>query len=91
MLPLTLAAMRTGYLEPHRAQQIVDEVPTNSPAVCAAVEAVLFPKIVDRASTRAGVLARQAVVAADRPRRRRRPSRPSRAGLSSPVRVGWRG
>jgi hypothetical protein len=57
--------MRAGYLEPHRAQQIVDEVPTNSPAVCAAVEAVLFPKIVDRASTRVGVLARQAVVAAD--------------------------
>ena len=65
LLPLTLAAMRAGDLEPHRAQQVVDEVPTDNLAVCAAVEAVLFPKIVDTASTRVGVLARRAVVAAD--------------------------
>ena len=65
LLPRTLAAMRAGDLEPHRAQQIVDEVPTNDPAVCAAVEAVLFPKIVDRPTTRVGALTRQAVAAAD--------------------------
>ena len=64
-MPVTLAAMRAGDLEPHRAQQVVDEVPTDNLAVCAAVEAVLFPKIVDTASTRVGVLARRAVVAAD--------------------------
>ena len=65
LLPRTLAAMRAGDLEPHRAQQIVDEVPTNDPAVCAAVEAALFPKIVDRPTTRVGALTRQAVAAAD--------------------------
>ena len=65
LLPRTLAAMRAGDLEPHRAQQIVDEVPTNDPAVCAAVEASLFPKIVDRPTTRVGALTRQAVAAAD--------------------------
>ena len=64
-LPRTLAAMRAGDLEPHRAQQIVDEVPTNSPAVCAAVEAALFPRIVDKPTTRVGTLARKAVAAAD--------------------------
>src|SRR5450759_4741138 len=46
-LPVTLAAMAAGDLEPHRAQQIVDEVPSNDPAVCAAVEAALFPRILD--------------------------------------------
>src|ERR1035437_4643224 len=65
LLPRTLAAMRVGDLEPHRAQQIVDEVPTNDPAVCVAVEAALFPKIVDRPTTRVGALTRQAVTAAD--------------------------
>src|SRR5450759_4550107 len=65
LLPRTLAAMRAGDLEPHRAQQIVDEVPRNDPAVCAAVEAALFPKIVDRPTTRVGALTRQAVAAAD--------------------------
>ena len=65
LLPRTLAAMRAGDLEPHRAQQIVDEVPTNDPAVCAAVEAALFPKIVDRPTTRVGALTRRAVAAAD--------------------------
>ena len=65
LLPRTLAVMRAGDLEPHRAQQIVDEVPTNDTAVCAAVEAVLFPKIVDRPTTRVGALTRQAVAAAD--------------------------
>jgi len=64
-LPHTLAAMRAGVLEPHRAQQIVDEVPAADLGVCAAVEAVLFPRIVDRATTRVGVLARRAVAAAD--------------------------
>jgi len=57
--------MRVGDLEPHRAQQIVDEVPTNNPAVCAAVEGALFPRIVDKPTTRVGVLARKAVAAAD--------------------------
>jgi hypothetical protein len=65
LLPTTLAAMRAGDLEPHRAQQIVDEVPTDNPVVCGLVEAVLFPKIVDKASTRVGQLARKAVAAAD--------------------------
>jgi len=65
LLPRTLAAMRAGDLEPHRAQQIVDEVPSNDPAVCAAVEAALFPKIVDKPTTRVGMLARKAVAAAD--------------------------
>ena len=65
LLPRTLAAMRVGDLEPHRAQQIVDEVPTNDPAVCVAVEAALFPKIVDRPTTPVGALTRQAVAAAD--------------------------
>jgi len=65
LLPRTLAAMRAGDLEPHRAQQIVDEVPRNDPAVCAAVEVALFPKIVDKPTTRVGALARQAVVTAD--------------------------
>lgn len=65
LLPRTLAAMRAGDLEPHRAQQIVDEVPTNDPAVCAAVEAALFPKIVDRPTTRVGALTRRAVAAAN--------------------------
>jgi len=65
LLPRTLAAMRAGDLEPHRAQQIVDEVPTNDPAVCAAVEAALLPKIVDRPTTRVGALTRQVVAAAD--------------------------
>jgi len=65
LLPRTLAAMRAGDLEPHRAQQIVDEVPTNDPAVCAAVEVALFPKVVDRPTTRVGALTRQAVAAAD--------------------------
>ena len=64
-LPVTLAAMRAGDLEPHRAQQIVDEVPSNDLAVCAAVERALFPKIVDKPATRVGVLARKAVAAAD--------------------------
>jgi Domain of unknown function (DUF222) len=65
LLPRTLAAMRAGDLEPHRAQQIVDEVPSNDTAVCAAVEAALFPKIVDKPTTRVGALTRQAVAAAD--------------------------
>jgi len=65
LLPATLAAMRAGDLEPHRAQQVVDEVPTDNPVVCGLVEAVLFPKIVDKASTRVGQLARKAVAAAD--------------------------
>jgi len=64
-LPRTLAAMRAGDLEPHRAQQIVDEVPAADPGVCAAVEAVLFPRVVDRPNTRVGALARRAVAAAD--------------------------
>ncbi|MHB8185750.1 MAG: HNH endonuclease signature motif containing protein [Dermatophilaceae bacterium] len=65
LLPRTLAAMRAGDLEPHRAQQVVDEVPTNDPDVCAAVEHALFPRIVDKPTTRVGQLARQAVAAAD--------------------------
>jgi len=65
LLPRTLAAMRAGDLEPHRAQQVVDEVPTNDPGVCAAVEAALFPRIVDKPTTRVGALARQVVAAAD--------------------------
>ncbi|MEO6144054.1 MAG: DUF222 domain-containing protein [Dermatophilaceae bacterium] len=64
-LPVTLAAMAAGDLEPHRAQQIVDEVPSNHPAVCAAVEAALFPRILDRLSSRVGMLARRAVAAVD--------------------------
>jgi len=64
-LPRTLAAMRAGDLEPHRAQQVVDEVPANDSAVCAVVEAVLFPRIVDKPATRVGALARKAVAAAD--------------------------
>jgi len=64
-LPVTLAAMRAGDLEPHRAQQIVDEVPAADLGVCAAVEAVLFPRIVDKPNTRVGALARRAVAAAD--------------------------
>ncbi len=43
-LPVTLAAMRAGDLEPHRAQQIVDEVPEADLGVCAAVERALFPR-----------------------------------------------
>jgi Domain of unknown function (DUF222) len=65
LLPRTLAAMRAGDLEPHRAQQVVDEVPTNDPGVCAAVERALFPKIVDKPTSRVGSLARLAVAAAD--------------------------
>ncbi len=65
LLPATLSAMRAGDLEPHRAQQVVNEVPTDNPLVCGLVEAVLFPTIVDTASTRVGQLARKAVVAAD--------------------------
>jgi hypothetical protein len=57
--------LRAGDLEPHRAQQVVDEVPTNNPGVCAAVEAALFPRIVERPTTRVGMLARKAVAAAD--------------------------
>ena len=64
-LPVTLAAMRAGDLEPHRAQQVVDEVPAGDRRVCAAVERVLFPRIVDRPATRVGALARRAVAAAD--------------------------
>lgn len=64
-LPRTLAAMRAGDLEPHRAKQIVDEVPAGDPAVCAAVEQALFPSIVDRPTTRVGALTRRAVAAAD--------------------------
>ena len=64
-LPVTLAAMRAGDLEPHRAQQIFDEVSAADPGVCAAVEAVLFPRIVDKPNTRVGALARRAVAAAD--------------------------
>jgi hypothetical protein len=64
-LPVTLAAMAAGDLEPHRAQQIVDEVPSNDPAVGAAVEVALFPRILDRPSSRVGMLARRAVAAAD--------------------------
>ncbi len=64
-LPRTLAAMRAGDLEPHRAQQIVDEVPAADLGVCAAVEAVLFPRVVDKPTTRVGALARRAVAAAD--------------------------
>lgn len=62
---MTLAAMRAGDLEPHRAQQIVDEVPAADLGVCVAVEAVLFPRIVDKPNTRVGALARRAVAAAD--------------------------
>jgi hypothetical protein len=65
LLPRTLAAMRAGDLEPHRAQQVVDEVPTNDSGVCAAVERALFPKIVDKPTSRVGSLARLAVAAAD--------------------------
>jgi Domain of unknown function (DUF222) len=65
LLPRTLAAMRAGDLEPQRAQQVVDEVPTNDPGVCAAVERALFPKIVDKPTSRVGSLARLAVAAAD--------------------------
>src|SRR5665647_2391426 len=64
LLPRTLAAMRAGDLEPHRAQQVVDEVPTDV-EVCAAVERALFPRIVDRPTTRVGQLTRQAVAGAD--------------------------
>jgi len=64
-LPVTLAAMRAGDLEPHRAQQIVDEVPAADLGVCAAVERALFPRVVDKPNTRVGALARRAVVAAD--------------------------
>jgi hypothetical protein len=64
-LPVTLAAMRAGDLEPHRAQAIVDEVPAANLGVCAAVERALFPRIVDKASTRVGALARRAVAGAD--------------------------
>ena len=64
-LPVTLAAMRAGDLEPHRAQQIVDEVPAHDRGVCAAVEASLFPRILDKPSSRVGMLARKAVAAAD--------------------------
>ena len=64
-LPVTLAAMRAGDLEPHRAQQIVDEVPAHDRGVCAAVEEALFPRIVDKPSTRVAMLARKAVAAAD--------------------------
>jgi Domain of unknown function (DUF222) len=64
-LPVALAAMRAGDLEPHRAQQIVDEVPAADLGVCAAVERALFPRIVDTASTRVGALARRAVAGAD--------------------------
>ncbi len=64
-LPVTLAAMRAGDLEPHRVQQIVDEVPSSDPAVCAAVDRVLFPRILDGPSSRVGMLARKAVAAAD--------------------------
>src|SRR5665647_2477856 len=59
-LPLSLAAMRAGDLEPHRAQQVVDEVPAGDRRVCAAVERVLFPRIVDKPATRVGALARRA-------------------------------
>lgn len=64
-LPVTLAAMRVGDLEPHRALQVVDEVPAGDVGVCAAVEAALFPKIVDKPNARVGMLARKAVAAAD--------------------------
>lgn len=83
-LPRTLAAMRAGDLEPHRAQQIVDEVPAGDPAVCAAVEQALFPRIVDRPTTRMGALARRAVVAADPAAAAQRPSKPPRPGSCTP-------
>ena len=43
VLPVTLAAMRAGDLEPYRAQAITQEVPRLRPEVCAEVERTLFP------------------------------------------------
>jgi hypothetical protein len=75
-LPQTLAAMRAGDLEPHRAQQIVDEVPSHDAGVCEAVEHALFPRIVDRRPGWASSPARR-WPRLTRSRRRRRPRSPT--------------
>jgi hypothetical protein len=48
-LPLTLAAMSTGHLDPWRATIIATELSEASPASCAAVEALIHPAVLAEA------------------------------------------
>src|SRR5450756_13521 len=48
-LPLTLAAMSAGHLDPWRATIIATELSEASPASCAAVEALIHPAVLSEA------------------------------------------
>jgi HNH endonuclease len=65
VLPVTLAAMRAGDLEPYRAQAITPEVPRLRPEVCAEVEQTLFPGVLRLPTARVRAATRRAVAAAD--------------------------
>src|SRR4051812_5092749 len=65
LLPVTLAAMRAGDLEPYRAGAIAQEVPRLRPEICPQVEAALFPGVLALPTARVRAATRRAVAAAD--------------------------